>query len=145
MLRGLSNDLYFQVALVTLIGLAAKNAILIVEFAVMQHEAGMGIIEAAAAAARLRFRPIVMTSLAFILGCMPLALSTGAGAASRHSIGTGIVGGMLAATCIATFFIPSFFSMIMKLTSRKDGPPDKLDKAVSEEDGADISPKTEGE
>ena len=144
MLRGLSNDLYFQVALVTLIGLAAKNAILIVEFAVMQHEAGMGIIEAAAAAARLRFRPIVMTSLAFILGCMPLALSTGAGAASRHSIGTGIVGGMLAATCIATFFIPSFFSMIMKLTSRKDGPPDKPDKAVSEEDGADISPKTEG-
>ncbi len=144
MLRGLSNDLYFQVALVTLIGLAAKNAILIVEFAVMQHEAGMGIIEAAAAAARLRFRPIVMTSLAFILGCMPLALSTGAGAASRHSIGTGIVGGMLAATCIATFFIPSFFSMIMMLTSRKDGPPDKPDKAVSEEDGADISPKTEG-
>jgi len=144
MLRGLSNDLYFQVALVTLIGLAAKNAILIVEFAVMQHEAGMGIIEAAAAAARLRFRPIVMTSLAFILGCMPLALSTGAGAASRHSIGTCIVGGMLAATCIATFFIPSFFSMIMKLTSRKDGPPDKPDKAVSEEDGADISPKTEG-
>ena len=144
MLRGLSNDLYFQVALVTLIGLAAKNAILIVEFAIMQHEAGMGIREAAATAAHLRFRPIVMTSLAFILGCMPLALSVGAGAASRHSIGTGIVGGMLAATCIAIFFVPSFFSMIMKLTSKEEGPPEKFDKTTPEEDKAEISPTAEG-
>ena len=143
-LRGLSNDLYFQVALVTLIGLAAKNAILIVEFAIMQHEAGMGIREAAATAAHLRFRPIVMTSLAFILGCMPLALSVGAGAASRHSIGTGIVGGMLAATCIAIFFVPSFFSMIMKLTSKEEGPPEKFDKTTPEEDKAEISPTAEG-
>ena len=118
MMRGLSNDLYFQVALVTLIGLAAKNAILIVEFAIMQHDSGMTLKEAAASAAHLRFRPILMTSLAFILGCMPLALSVGAGAASRHSIGTGIVGGMLAATAIAIFFVPSFFSMIMGLTSK---------------------------
>lgn len=120
LLRGLSNDLYFQVALVTLIGLAAKNAILIVEFAIMQHENGMPLKEAAATAAHLRFRPIVMTSLAFILGCMPLALSVGAGAASRRSIGTGIVGGMLAATGIAIFFVPSFYAMIMKL-SEKEG------------------------
>ena len=132
MLRGLSNDLYFQVALVTLIGLAAKNAILIVEFAVMQHQGGMGITEAAATAAHLRFRPIVMTSLAFILGCMPLALSVGAGAASRHSIGTGIVGGMLAATCIAIFFVPSFFSIIMRLSSKKAVHTDNNDKITSD-------------
>ncbi len=118
-MRGLSNDLYFQVALVTLIGLAAKNAILIVEFALMQYHNGMGLKEAAASAAHLRFRPILMTSLAFILGCMPLAVSVGAGAASRHSIGTGIVGGMLAATGIAIFFIPSFFAMIMGLSNKK--------------------------
>ncbi len=117
-LRGLSNDLYFQVALVTLIGLAAKNAILIVEFALMQYNSGMPLKEAAATAAHLRFRPILMTSLAFILGCMPLALSVGAGAASRHSIGTGIVGGMLAATGIAIFFVPSFFALIMGLSKK---------------------------
>ena len=109
-LRGLYNDLYLQVGLVTLVGLAAKNAILIVEFAAHLHrEGGMGLKEAAVEAARLRFRPIVMTSLAFILGVLPLALSTGAGAASRHSIGTGVIGGMLAATFIAVLFIPLFF------------------------------------
>ena len=145
MLRGLSNDLYFQVALVTLIGLAAKNAILIVEFAIMQHEGGMSIVEAAASAAHLRFRPIVMTSLAFILGCLPLALSVGAGAASRHSIGTGIVGGMLAATGIAIFFVPSFFSMIMRLTSKEDSPPGKDDNTLSEDEKATLSPTNEGE
>ncbi|WP_434632082.1 efflux RND transporter permease subunit [Chromobacterium sp. CV08] len=114
-LRGLANDVYFQVALVTLIGLSAKNAILIVEFAVQQMEEGMEAVEAALQAARLRFRPIVMTSLAFVLGCVPLAISTGAGSASRHSIGTGVIGGMLAATFIATFFIPLFFIVIMKI------------------------------
>ncbi len=144
MLRGLSNDLYFQVALVTLIGLAAKNAILIVEFAVMQHENGMSIREAAATAAHLRFRPIVMTSLAFILGCLPLALSVGAGAASRHSIGTGIVGGMLAATGIAIFFVPSFFSIIMRLTSKEDSPPEKDKKSLSEEEKTALDPTSEG-
>ena len=108
-LRGLYNDLYLQIGLVTLVGLAAKNAILIVEFAAHMHKEGMGLKEAAIEAARLRFRPIVMTSLAFILGVLPLALSTGAGAGSRHSIGTGVIGGMLAATFIAVLFIPSFF------------------------------------
>ncbi len=119
-LRGLANDVYFQVALVTLIGLSAKNAILIVEFAVQQMEEGLGLVEAALAAARLRFRPIVMTSLAFVLGCVPLAISSGAGSASRHSIGTGVIGGMLAATFIATFFIPMFFMLIMKLSKNTE-------------------------
>jgi len=93
-LRGMENDVYFQIGLLTLVGLAAKNAILIVEFAVMKHEEGMPVLEAAVEAARLRFRPILMTSLAFILGAIPLVIATGAGANSRHSIGTGIVGGM---------------------------------------------------
>ena len=123
-LRGLANDVYFQVALVTLIGLSAKNAILIVEFAVQQmEEEGLSVVEAAIAAAKLRFRPIVMTSLAFVLGCMPLAISSGAGSASRHSIGTGVVGGMLAATFIATFFIPMFFMLIMKFSKPKQPQP----------------------
>ena len=108
--RGLYDDLYLQIGLVTLVGLAAKNAILIVEFAAHIHrEGGKTLYEAAVEAAHLRFRPIVMTSLAFILGVLPLALSTGAGAASRHSIGTGVIGGMLAATFIAVLFIPLFF------------------------------------
>jgi HAE1 family hydrophobic/amphiphilic exporter-1/multidrug efflux pump len=108
-LRGLYNDLYLQIGLVTLVGLAAKNAILIVEFAAHMHREGRSLLDAAVEAARLRFRPIVMTSLAFILGVLPLAVSTGAGAASRHSIGTGVIGGMLAATFIAVLFIPLFF------------------------------------
>jgi multidrug efflux pump len=108
-LRGLSNDIYFQIGLVVLIGLAAKNAILIVEFAMNKREEGMGVIEAAIEAARLRFRPIIMTSLAFMLGVLPLATSTGAGEASRHAIGTGVIGGMLAATFIAIFYIPLFY------------------------------------
>jgi HAE1 family hydrophobic/amphiphilic exporter-1/multidrug efflux pump len=117
-LRGLYNDLYLQIGLVTLVGLAAKNAILIVEFAAHLHRDGMGLKEAAVEAARLRFRPIVMTSLAFILGVLPLALSTGAGAASRHSIGTGVIGGMLAATFIAVLFIPQFFVWTMLAGAR---------------------------
>ena len=111
-LRGLNNDLYFQIGLVTLSGLAAKNAILIVEFAMMRRQQGMSAMDAAVEGAKLRFRPIVRTSLAFILGCVPLAVSTGAGAASRHSIGTGVIGGMLAATFIAVFFIPLFFRLV---------------------------------
>jgi HAE1 family hydrophobic/amphiphilic exporter-1/multidrug efflux pump len=111
-LRGLENDIYFQIGLVTLVGLASKNAILIVEFASMKVQEGMSFADAAVEGARLRFRPIVMTSLAFILGVTPLAVSSGAGAASRHSIATGVIGGMLAATFVATFFVPVFFRWI---------------------------------
>jgi multidrug efflux pump subunit AcrB len=112
--RGLENDIYFQIGLVVLIGLAAKNAILIVEFAQQGFLEGKSAAEAALNAARLRFRPIVMTSLAFVLGVMPLMLSTGAGAAARRSMGTGVVGGMLAATFVATIFIPLFFVIVAR-------------------------------
>jgi multidrug efflux pump len=110
--RGFPNDIYFQIGLVTLIGLAAKNAILIVEFAEQQMETGKSALEAAQEAARLRFRPIVMTSLAFVLGVVPLVIATGAGAAARRSMGTGVFGGMIAATFIATIFIPVFFTWL---------------------------------
>ncbi len=119
-LRGIQNDLYFQVGLITLIGLAAKNAILIIEFAVLLREEGKGIFESALEAAKLRFRPIVMTSLAFILGCVPLAISTGAGSASRHSIGTGVIGGMLAATLLAIFLIPMFYLWVESFSAKLD-------------------------
>ena len=108
----LSNDVYFQIGLVTLLGLAAKNAILIVEFAVMKKNEGLSTSAAAIEAARLRFRPILMTSLAFILGVVPLVISSGAGAGARHSAGTGVMGGMLAATFLAIFFIPWFYKLI---------------------------------
>lgn len=119
-LRGIQNDLYFQVGLITLIGLAAKNAILIIEFAVLLREEGKGIFESALEAAKLRFRPIVMTSLAFILGCVPLAISSGAGSASRHSIGTGVIGGMLAATLLAIFLIPMFYLWVESFSAKLD-------------------------
>lgn len=110
--RGMPNDIYFQIGLITLVGLAAKNAILIVEFASQKMEEGMPIAEAALEAARLRFRPIVMTSMAFVLGIVPLVIATGAGAAARRSMGTGVFGGMLLATFIATIFIPLFFTWL---------------------------------
>ena len=112
MIRGMPNDIYFQIGLVVLIGLAAKNAILIVEFAAQKREQGMKVRDAALEGARLRFRPIVMTSMAFILGVFPLVKATGAGAAARQSMGTGVFGGMVAATFIATIFIPMFFSWL---------------------------------
>ena len=115
-LRGFENDIYFQIGLVTLIGLSAKNAILIVEFANTRYEAGRPLVEAAIEAARLRFRPIIMTSMAFIFGMFPLVMARGAGAASRQSIGTGVLGGMLAATFLAIFFVPLFYVVIRKLT-----------------------------
>jgi HAE1 family hydrophobic/amphiphilic exporter-1/multidrug efflux pump len=116
----LANDVYFQIGLVTLLGLAAKNAILIVEYALMKTEEGLSVSAAAVEAARLRFRPILMTSLAFILGVSPLVFSHGAGAGARHSVGTGVMGGMLAATFLAIFFVPFFYKLIM---SRRMGEP----------------------
>ena len=118
-LRGFENDIYFQIGLVTLIGLSAKNAILIVEFANTRYEAGRPLLEAAMEAAKLRFRPIIMTSMAFIFGMVPLVIARGAGASSRQSIGTGVMGGMLAATFLAIFFVPLFYVVTRRLTQRR--------------------------
>jgi multidrug efflux pump len=122
-LRGLSNDVYFQVGLLTTVGLSAKNAILIVEFARGLMEQGRSAREAAIEAARLRLRPILMTSLAFILGVLPLALSNGAGSGSQHAIGTGVIGGMLSATFLAIFLIPMFFVVIVERMGRRRAAP----------------------
>lgn len=128
--RGLENDVYFQVGLVTLVGLAAKNAILIIEFAAENRRQGMSAAEAAVEAARLRLRPIVMTSLAFILGCLPMAVAGGAGANSLRAIGTGVIGGMLASTLVASFFVPLFFVLLEDATGffgRRKAAPDHGD------------------
>ncbi len=126
MLRGLPNDVFFNVGLITIIGLSAKNAILIVEFAKMLREQGQGLLEATITAARLRLRPIIMTSLAFTLGVVPLVVARGASAATQHSIGTGVFGGMIAATFLAIFFVPVFFVFVLtgveKLADRIRGP-----------------------
>ena len=140
-LRGMENDVYFQIGLLTLVGLAAKNAILIVEFAVMKHEEGMPVMEAAVEAARLRFRPILMTSLAFILGAIPLVIATGAGANSRHSIGTGIVGGMTAATVLAIFFVPLFFRLFEGRGNKKES----MENAEGMEKSAITEPSVAGD
>jgi multidrug efflux pump subunit AcrB len=117
-LRSLQIDVYSQIGFVMLIGLAAKNAILIVEFAKRRREEGLDIVEAATEAARLRLRPILMTAFAFILGVVPLMLATGAGAASRQSIGTTVFGGMLAATLLSLLFVPVFYAVIEQLRDR---------------------------
>lgn len=117
--RGLSNDVFFQVGLLTTIGLTAKNAILIVEFAKDLHEQGMSLFDAAVEACRMRLRPIVMTSLAFTLGVVPLAIASGAGAGSSHAIGTGVIGGMLTATVLVIFWVPLFYVVVSSLFSRK--------------------------
>ena len=127
-LRGKQIDVYSQIGFVMLIGLAAKNAILIVEFARRRREEGLGIIEAAMEAARLRLRPILMTAFAFILGVLPLMFATGAGAASRQSIGTAVFGGMLAATVLTLVFVPVFYALIERL--REGGVPDEPAAAV---------------
>jgi multidrug efflux pump len=114
-LRDMPNDVYFKVGLITIIGLSAKNAILIIEFAKELHEKGMGLIEATLRACHLRFRPIIMTSLAFILGVLPLVLASGPGSASQRAIGTGVMGGMIAATVLAVFFVPVFFVVVRRL------------------------------
>jgi len=119
MLRGLSADVYFNVGLITIIGLAAKNAILIVEFAIEEEAHGRSTIDATMAAVRLRLRPIIMTSLAFILGMVPLIVARGAGAASRHAVGTGVAGGMLTATGFGIFFIPLFYLAVRRWVTKK--------------------------
>jgi multidrug efflux pump len=116
--RGLPNDVFFKVGLLTIIGLSAKNAILIVEFAKDMQAQGVGLIEATLTGARLRLRPILMTSLAFILGVMPMAVSTGAGAASRHDMGTGVIGGMISATLLAVFLVPVFYVIVRRIFKR---------------------------
>ncbi len=119
-IRGISNDVYFDVGLVTLIALAAKNAILIVEFAILKRQEGLSVAEAAIEAAKLRFRAILMTSLTFILGVVPLLISKGAGAASRHSVGTGVFGGMIAATILAVFLVPLFYKLIDQVVEKRE-------------------------
>ena len=123
--RGLGNDVFFQVGLLTTVGLSAKNAILIVEFALENRKRGMPLIEAVNAAARQRLRPILMTSMAFILGVLPLAIATGAGAGGRIAIGTGVIGGMLTATVLAIFLVPVFFISVRSVFRgrRSEQPP----------------------
>jgi multidrug efflux pump len=118
-LRGMQNDVYLQVGLITTMGLSAKNAILMVEFAERAEREGKRVIDAAVEAARIRLRPILMTSFAFIFGVLPLALATGAGANSRAAIGTAVIGGMLTATILAVFYIPLFFVLVRR--SVRDG------------------------
>jgi HAE1 family hydrophobic/amphiphilic exporter-1/multidrug efflux pump len=135
-LRGMTNDVYFQIGLVTLLGLAAKNAILIVEYASLKHHEGLSPSAAALEAARLRFRPIIMTSLAFILGVLPLAISTGAGAGARRSVGTGVMGGMVAATALAIFFIPMFYKVITARKLREKRSTDEIRAEAQHAQGA---------
>jgi multidrug efflux pump subunit AcrB len=136
LLRGLTNDVFFQVGLLTTIGLSAKNAILIVEFAKELHERGHSAVDAALEAARLRLRPILMTSLAFVLGVLPLAIAHGAGAGGQIAIGTAVIGGMLSATALAILFVPLFFALIaQRARPREDRqePHDPDDDARAEE------------
>ena len=114
-LRDMQNDVYFKVGLIVIIGLAAKNAILIIQFARDLQDKGHELIDATLEACRLRFRPILMTSIAFVLGVLPLAISTGAGANGRRAIGTGVMGGMIAATVLAVFFVPVFYVVVRRI------------------------------
>jgi len=122
MTRGLPADVYFNVGLIAIIGLAAKNAILIVEFAIEEEAEGKSLFEATMNAVKLRLRPVVMTSLSFILGMVPLVTSTGAGAASRIAVGTGVMGGMIAATLLGVFFIPLFYLSVRRWIARRRPP-----------------------
>ena len=129
---GVANDVYFQVALLTTVGLASKNAILIVEFAKELKEDGHSLMEAVATAARQRFRPILMTSMAFMLGVTPLATASGAGAASQNAIGIAVMGGMMAATFLAIFFVPMFYVAVEKIFHKED-----IDAKTAHEEGQD--------
>jgi multidrug efflux pump len=132
---GLANDVYFKVGLITIIGLAAKNAILIVEFAKDLWEQGHSLRDAAIEAARIRFRPIIMTSMAFILGVVPLVIASGAGAASQRAIGTGVIGGMLSATVLGVIFVPIFFVWVLSLLRSKPHTPSTAEGPVARTEG----------
>ncbi|EOM1463115.1 efflux RND transporter permease subunit, partial [Escherichia coli] len=121
-MRGLENDVYFQVGLLTVIGLSAKNAILIVEFANEMNQKGHDLFEATLHACRQRLRPILMTSLAFIFGVLPMATSTGAGSGGQHAVGTGVMGGMISATILAIYFVPLFFVLVRRRFPLKPRP-----------------------
>jgi multidrug efflux pump len=144
-LRGLDNDVYFQIGLLVLIGLGAKNAVLRVTFAVELRKQGMSIIDATVKAGEERLRPIIMTSLAFILGVLPLALATGAGANARHSIGTGIIGGMIGETTLAMLYVPLFFYLFDRLSERshnkKESPPSETASGGDEPKSTQHTPK----
>ena len=135
--RGLENDVFFKVGLITIIGLSAKNAVLIIEFAKDLHAEGKGVIEAVLQAAHLRFRPILMTSIAFILGVLPLVIASGAGSASQRAIGTGVMGGMVSATLLAVFFVPVFYVVVMKVFGRRVPPPAADAQLVA---GSEVTP-----
>jgi HAE1 family hydrophobic/amphiphilic exporter-1 len=129
-LRGLDNNVFTQIGLVLLIGLGAKNAILIVEFARESRAGGMSILDSAIHAAKTRFRPILMTSFAFILGVVPLMVAQGAGAASRQALGTAVFGGMLGATILGLFFTPTFYVVVTTIAEKVNGAPTKHDKSA---------------
>jgi HAE1 family hydrophobic/amphiphilic exporter-1 len=128
--RGMPNDVYFQIGLLTVLGLTTKNAILIVQFAQAKMEEGMGLIKATLEGAKLRLRPIIMTSLAFGFGVLPLATATGAGAGAQKAIGTCVLGGMFTATFLAIFFIPLFFVVVVRIFGRKKGTQAETDPAL---------------
>ena len=138
MLRGMPNDVFFKVGMITIIGLSAKNAILIVEYARQLQAQGRGLVEATVEAARLRLRPILMTSLAFALGVVPLMLATGASAETQHAIGTGVFGGMITATVLAVFFVPVFFVVVL-------GAVDKMSKYFNKRSNRIAVKAVEGE
>ena len=117
-LRVMANDVFFKVGLITIIGLSAKNAVLIIEFAKDLHAEGRSVVEAAVEAAKLRLRPILMTSVAFILGVVPMAIATGASSSSQHAIGTGVIGGMISGTVLAVIFVPVFFVVVVGSIAR---------------------------
>jgi multidrug efflux pump subunit AcrB len=141
-LRGLSNDVYFQVGLLTTIGLSAKNAILIVEFAKELQEQGKDLITATLEAVRMRLRPILMTSLAFMLGVLPLAINNGAGSGSQNDIGTGVLGGMISATALGIFFVPLFFVLVRRVFKGKQRPATETPQGI--DDGIAVAGQGEG-
>jgi multidrug efflux pump len=142
--RGLPNDVFFKVGLIAVIGLSAKNAILIIEFAKDLHAEGKGLVAATLEACHLRFRPILMTSIAFILGVLPLVVSSGAGSASQRAIGTGVMGGMITATVLAIFFVPVFFVVVRRIFKGSERQRRMYAHQIDPPAGAALAPKEVG-